>query len=91
MAATLIDGKAIALKVRQEVAQGTRERVRPAGLARDLIVAALSFAFSFWLIAGAGYAAVYQGALFLFAGIPVYVWLQGRKQEPTGETPTPSA
>uniref|UniRef100_UPI0008FC4993 amino acid permease n=1 Tax=Streptomyces humi TaxID=1428620 RepID=UPI0008FC4993 len=63
------------------LAQGTRERVRPAGLVRDLIVAALSFAFSFWLIAGAGYAAVYQGVLFLFAGIPVYVWLRGRQRE----------
>ncbi|MGW1668733.1 amino acid permease [Streptomyces sp. NPDC002324] len=62
------------------LARGTRERVRPAGLVRDLIVAALSFAFSFWLIAGAGYAAVYQGALFLFAGIPVYVWLRGRQE-----------
>ncbi|WP_328767879.1 amino acid permease [Streptomyces sp. NBC_00286] len=60
------------------LAQGSRERVRPAGLARDLIVAFLSFAFSFWLIAGAGYAAVYQGVLFLFAGIPVYVWMRGR-------------
>ncbi|WP_326575521.1 amino acid permease [Streptomyces sp. NBC_00481] len=64
------------------LARGTRERVRPAGLVRDLIVAALSFAFSFWLIAGAGYAAVYQGVLFLFAGIPVYVWLRGRQEEP---------
>ncbi|MFC8195659.1 amino acid permease [Streptomyces sp. NPDC057298] len=63
------------------LARGTRERVRPAGLVRDLIVAALSFAFSFWLIAGAGYAAVYQGVLFLFAGIPVYVWLRGRREE----------
>ncbi|GCB45063.1 amino acid permease [Streptomyces sp. NL15-2K] len=60
------------------LAKGTREQVRPAGLVRDLIVAALSFTFSFWLIAGAGYAAVYQGVLFLFAGIPVYVWLRGR-------------
>ncbi|PIM69482.1 amino acid permease [Streptomyces sp. JV178] len=64
------------------LARGTRERVRPAGLVRDLIVAGLSFAFSFWLIAGAGYAAVYQGALFLFAGIPVYVWLRGRQETP---------
>jgi APA family basic amino acid/polyamine antiporter len=59
--------------------KGSRDRVRPAGLIRDLIVAALSFAFSFWLIAGAGYAAVYQGVLFLFAGIPVYVWLRARR------------
>ncbi|OQD53724.1 transporter [Streptomyces phaeoluteigriseus] len=68
------------------LARGTRARVRPAGLVRDLVVAALSFGFSFWLIAGAGYAAVYQGVLFLFAGIPVYVWLRGRREtsEPTG-------
>ncbi|USQ84135.1 amino acid permease [Streptomyces phaeoluteigriseus] len=68
------------------LARGTRARVRPAGLARDLVVAALSFGFSFWLIAGAGYAAVYQGVLFLFAGIPVYVWLRGRREatEPIG-------
>ncbi|BBC32014.1 Transporter [Streptomyces graminofaciens] len=71
------------------LARGTRERVRPAGLVRDLIVAALSFGFSFWLIAGAGYAAVYQGVLFLFAGIPVYVWLRGR-QESSEETPAPA-
>ncbi|MFH9859616.1 APC family permease [Streptomyces sp. NPDC017202] len=70
------------------LARGTRERVRPAGLARDLVVAALSFAFSFWLIAGAGYAAVYQGVLFLFAGIPVYVWLRGRRETPEPIAPT---
>ncbi|WP_105968850.1 amino acid permease [Streptomyces geranii] len=62
------------------LAKGTRARVRPAGLVRDLTVASLSFAFSFWLIAGAGYAAVYQGVLFLFAGIPVYVWMRGRQR-----------
>jgi len=62
------------------LARGSRERVRPAGLVRDLLVAGLSFGFSFWLIAGAGYAAVYQGVLFLFAGIPVYVWLRGRQE-----------
>ncbi|MET8975115.1 amino acid permease [Streptomyces sp. NPDC004539] len=66
------------------LARGTRERVRTAGLVRDLIVAGLSFGFSFWLIAGAGYAAVYQGVLFLFAGIPVYVWLRGRQEGPEG-------
>jgi APA family basic amino acid/polyamine antiporter len=66
------------------LAKGTREQVRPAGLVRDLIVAALSFGFAFWLIAGAGYAAVYQGVLFLFAGIPVYVWLRGRGEAAEG-------
>ncbi|MFM9444284.1 amino acid permease [Streptomyces acidiscabies] len=70
------------------LARGTRERVRPAGLVRDLLVAGLSFGFSFWLIAGAGYAAVYQGALFLFAGIPVYVWLKGRQEGPEAREST---
>ncbi|QNP69456.1 amino acid permease [Streptomyces roseirectus] len=64
------------------LARGTRTHLRPATLTRDLLIAALSFAFSFWLIAGAGYAAVYQGALFLFAGIPLYVWLKGRQEGP---------
>jgi APA family basic amino acid/polyamine antiporter len=67
------------------LARGSRERVRPAGLVRDLIVAALSFAFSFWLFAGAGYAAVYQRVLFLFAGIPVYVWMRGRRSTEESE------
>ncbi|GAA2259292.1 hypothetical protein GCM10010104_65780 [Streptomyces indiaensis] len=66
-------------------ARGTRNRVRPAGLARDLSVAVLSFGFSFRLIAGAGYAAVYRGVLFLFAGIPVCVWLRGRKDRAGAE------
>jgi APA family basic amino acid/polyamine antiporter len=70
------------------LARGTRARVRPSGLVRDLIVAALSFGFSFWLIAGAGYAAVYQGVLFLFAGIPVYVWLRGRRETAEPEVST---
>ncbi|WP_417198297.1 amino acid permease [Streptomyces stelliscabiei] len=35
-----------------------------------------------------GYAAVYQGALFLFAGIPVYVWLRGRQEGAQDEADT---
>lgn len=63
------------------LAAGTREGqapVRLSRLIRDLTVAFAAFAFSLWLMAGAGYAAVYQGTLFLFAGVLVYVWFARR-------------
>lgn len=59
--------------------KGAREQVRAGRLVRDLVVAVLSFAFAMWLMAGAGYAAVYQGCLFLFVGIAVFVWLRARR------------
>lgn len=55
-------------------------QVNRARLVRDAVLAALAFGFSLWLVAGAGYAAVYQGVLFLFAGVPVYAWLAARRQ-----------
>ncbi|MCP2257351.1 basic amino acid/polyamine antiporter, APA family [Streptoalloteichus tenebrarius] len=71
---------------------GSRARVRPLRLGRDLLVAGVSFGFSLWLIAGAGQAAVYQGTLLLFAGVLVYAWLAGRgsghlpgRDEPAGD------
>ncbi|MEV4442005.1 amino acid permease [Streptomyces sp. NPDC049577] len=63
---------------------GRREQVRPARLTRDLVLSVGAFAFSFWLVAGAGYKAVYQGVLFLFVGILVYVWMAARR--PAGES-----
>ncbi|WP_037570089.1 amino acid permease [Phaeacidiphilus oryzae] len=60
--------------------KGARERVRTGRLVRDLLVAVLSFAFSMWLMAGAGYSAVYQGCIFLFLGIAVFVWLKARRE-----------
>ncbi|MFF8941687.1 amino acid permease [Streptomyces sp. NPDC014864] len=59
---------------------GRRERVNRARLVRDAVVASVAAAFSIWLVAGAGYAAVYQGVLFLFAGILVYAVLAARRQ-----------
>lgn len=59
---------------------GQRERVNGAALARDGVLAALAFGFSMWLVAGSGYAAVYQGVLFLFVGVLVYAWMAARKQ-----------
>jgi basic amino acid/polyamine antiporter, APA family len=58
--------------------RGGRDRVNPGRFARDVILALGAFAFSMWLVAGAGYAAVYQGVLFLFAGVLVFVWMKGR-------------
>jgi len=59
---------------------GRREQVDRARLVRDAAVAAVAAAFSIWLVAGAGYAAVYQGVLFLFAGVIVYAVMAARRQ-----------
>lgn len=65
---------------------GQRDRVRPGRLTRDMILALGAFAFSFWLVAGAGYEAVYQGVLFLFAGVLVYAWMAARRPKATEAT-----
>ncbi|MEU4035168.1 amino acid permease [Streptomyces collinus] len=62
------------------LASGRREAVDRARLARDAVVTAVAAAFSIWLVAGAGYTAVYQGVLFLFAGVIVYAVLAGRRR-----------
>ncbi|MER5207281.1 amino acid permease [Streptomyces sp. NPDC002825] len=59
---------------------GQSEKVSGARLARDGVLALAAFGFSLWLVAGSGYAAVYQGVLFLFAGVLVYAWMAARKQ-----------
>ncbi|MFF4960361.1 amino acid permease [Streptomyces sp. NPDC001222] len=58
---------------------GRHEQVDRARLVRDAVVAAIAAAFTLWLVAGAGYAAVYQGVLFLFAGIIVYAVMAARR------------
>ncbi|MFE9310544.1 amino acid permease [Streptomyces sp. NPDC088353] len=60
---------------------GRRERVDRARLVRDAVVAGGAAAFSLWLVAGAGYAAVYQGVLFLFAGVLVYAVMAARRSK----------
>ncbi|WP_320777303.1 amino acid permease [Streptomyces sp. CRN 30] len=59
---------------------GRHELVDRGRLVRDTVVAAVAAAFSMWLVAGAGYAAVYQGVLFLFAGVIVYAVMAARRQ-----------
>ncbi|MFE0272554.1 amino acid permease [Streptomyces sp. NPDC058992] len=60
------------------LASGQTHRVSRARLVRDAVLAAVAAAFSLWLVAGSGYAAVYQGVLFLFAGVIVYAWMSAR-------------
>ncbi|MEU9300029.1 amino acid permease [Streptomyces sp. NPDC048269] len=62
---------------------GRSERVHRGRLVRDASLASLAFAFSMWLVAGSGYAAVYQGVLFLFAGVLVYAVMSARKARAT--------
>ncbi|MER7540177.1 amino acid permease [Streptomyces sp. NPDC097704] len=59
---------------------GQSEKVSRARLARDAVLALAAFGFSLWLVAGSGYAAVYQGVLFLFVGVLVYAFMAARKQ-----------
>ncbi|MFC7818205.1 amino acid permease [Streptomyces sp. NPDC057367] len=59
---------------------GQREKVDRGRLVRDGVIAAIAAAFSLWLVAGAGYAAVYQGVLFLFAGVLVYAVMAARSR-----------
>ncbi len=58
-----------------------RERFQPRRLVRDVVIAALAFAYSVWAIAGAGDDIVTKGFVLMLAGIPVYVgvrWWQKR-------------
>ncbi|MEU8887973.1 amino acid permease [Streptomyces sp. NPDC048442] len=59
---------------------GQSERVNRGRLVRDGVLAALAAGFSMWLVAGSGYAAVYQGVLFLFAGVIVYACMSAHKK-----------
>ena len=71
-----------------------RERFSGRRLALDTTIAILAFAYSFWMIYGAGQEYIAQGFLLLMAGIPVYVWVKWRnsKQPATGERcPLPAA
>ncbi|MER7461354.1 amino acid permease [Streptomyces sp. NPDC097981] len=62
---------------------GRSDRVHRGRLVRDGVLAASAFAFSMWLVAGSGYAAVYQGTLFLFAGVLVHAAMSARKARVT--------
>lgn len=65
-----------------------RESLSPRRLARDVTVAGLALAFSYWSIQGSGYQTVYYGLFVLLLGVPVYVWLK-RGQDTFGEDAAP--
>ncbi|MFH8337103.1 amino acid permease [Streptomyces sp. AM6-12] len=66
---------------------GRADSVDRGRLVRDAVVTSVAAAFSIWLMAGAGYAAVYQGALFLFAGVLVYAVMTARRARPGAAEP----
>ena len=45
-----------------------------AGRRRNIVLAALAFAFSLWATAGAGRDTLYWGTLLMLAGLPLYAW-----------------
>jgi APA family basic amino acid/polyamine antiporter len=55
------------------------ERFSGRRLALDATIAVLAFAYSFWMVYGAGETYIAQGFLLLLAGIPVYIWLKWRQ------------
>jgi APA family basic amino acid/polyamine antiporter len=56
-----------------------REEGIKKGFSWKAIVATLSFLFSIWAIAGSGMEIVYWGFLLLMAGLPLFVWMQLKK------------
>lgn len=60
-----------------------RRTVSGWALARDLTVAGAGILFSLWVTFAAGYQAVYQALLLLLVGIPIYSFLQARRERTT--------
>lgn len=62
----------------------------PRRLARDVTIAALALAFSYWSIQGSGYQTVYYGLFVLLLGVPVYIWLKRGQASGTGAPAIPA-
>ena len=62
-----------------------RENFTGRRVARDATIAILAFAYSFWMIYGAGQEYIAQGFLLLMAGIPVYVYIKWRNAKNAAE------
>jgi APA family basic amino acid/polyamine antiporter len=58
-----------------------REKFSGRRLGLDATIAILAFAYSFWMIYGAGQEYIAQGFLLLMAGIPVYVFMRWRQSK----------
>ena len=70
------------------------ERFSGRRLTLDATIAILAFAYSFWMIYGAGEEYIAQGFLLLMAGVPVYVFMRWRQSKASPfdalpETPEP--
>jgi len=61
-----------------------RERFQPRHFARDIVIAALAFAYSIWAIAGSGQEVIAKGFVLLLAGIPIYIGMRWWQQRDTG-------
>jgi APA family basic amino acid/polyamine antiporter len=58
-----------------------RERFSGRRLTLDAAIAIAAFAYSFWMIYGAGEEYIAQGFLLLMAGVPVYVFMRWRQSK----------
>jgi APA family basic amino acid/polyamine antiporter len=63
-----------------------RERFQPRHFLRDIVVAALAFAYSVWAIAGSGQEIIAKGFVLLLAGVPIYVGMRWWQQRDAGRT-----
>jgi APA family basic amino acid/polyamine antiporter len=59
--------------------------------ARDLLIAALAFAYSIWAITGSGKDIIAKGFVLLMAAIPVYVYMSWQKRRDSPPPPEPTA
>lgn len=56
-----------------------REHFSPKRFGISVSIAILGGIYAFWMIIGAGKEVVYYGAMLMFSGIPVYVWIKWRE------------
>jgi APA family basic amino acid/polyamine antiporter len=59
--------------------------------AKDMTIAVVALAFTFWALAGSGQQAVYYGMFCFLLGVPLYVWLRtSQAKKPSPAAPAPS-
>jgi basic amino acid/polyamine antiporter, APA family len=63
-----------------------RERFQPRHFLRDIVIAALAFAYSVWAITGSGQEIIAKGFVLLLAGIPIYIGMRWWQQRDAGRT-----
>jgi hypothetical protein len=63
-----------------------RELFSPRHFLRDIVIAALAFAYSVWAIAGSGQEVIAKGFVLLLAGVPIYIGMRWWQQHATDRT-----